>query len=94
MEKTKLFEYHCYEGHDSQDAELWYHSHQKVSVGECENPEEAKFSLQERQENGCPLAFKVTFSNGFKSTAMEDELLDSKKEFYRPDPPSCKGNPR
>jgi hypothetical protein len=29
--KTYWFEYHCQDGHDSADAKLWCHSHQKAS---------------------------------------------------------------
>ena len=34
-----FFEYRCWESHESCDAKLWYHSHQKVTVLKCNNPE-------------------------------------------------------
>ena len=80
------YEYHCYEGHDSSDAELWYHSHQKVNVlslveqGFGDTPEE-------RGNNGQPAVYNVRFSDGFTGDAFEDEILDSPSEFTRPDPP-------
>lgn len=84
---VRWFEYHCLESPTSADAKLWYRSHQKVTVGACENSEYGDLSQDERYEAGCLLAYKVTFSDGFTGTAMEDELLESRKEFYRPDPP-------
>jgi hypothetical protein len=82
------YEYHCYEGHDSCDANLWYHSHQKVIVGECTNADKfGELTLQERQEDGTPLVYNVTFADGLKGQAFEDELLKSKSFFIRPDPP-------
>lgn len=87
---VRWFEYHCLESHDSADAKLWYRSHQQVTVGVCENPEYGDLSQDERYEAGCPLAYGVKFSDGFTYTAMENELLLSQDEFYRPDPPKEK----
>lgn len=88
--ETKLFEYHCYEGHDSQDAQLWYRSHQKVVVGECQNSEYLEMTLKEREEAAMPLVYAITFSDGFTGHAWEDELLDSKSEYYCDDPPPAR----
>ena len=85
------FEYHCYEGHDSCDAKMWYHSHQKVEVlrlvhkGEGETP-------KKRGYNGDPAVYKVRFSDGFEYDAFEDELTRSQKAFFRPDPPRKQSN--
>lgn len=84
----KLFEYHCWESHDSQDAQLWYRSHQQVTVGEfVGEPMALKMSFEERVEAALPLVHKITFADGFKSCACEDELLDNESEYDRPDPP-------
>jgi hypothetical protein len=77
--KEFWFEYHCNESHSSCDAELWYHSHKKVKVLERgdddhdEHPEEPKI-------------YKVRFEDGWEYHVFEDELMDTPKEFYRPDP--------
>jgi hypothetical protein len=82
------FEYHCWEDHNSADAELWYHSHQQATVGECENAEEfGHMTQEERIEAACPLAYKIKFADGFTHTGIEDELVDSREEFYCSDPP-------
>lgn len=81
---VRWFEYHCLESPASSDAKLWYRSHQRVTVGFCENPEYGEFSQQERYEEGIPLAYQVTFSDGFIGTAMEDELLNSKASSIAP----------
>jgi hypothetical protein len=81
-----LFEYHCYEGHDSCDANLWYHSHQIATVLEREEDGVGK-DERERGENGLPACYRVRFSDGLEHTAMEDELMTSKKEFIRSNPP-------
>jgi hypothetical protein len=80
----RWFEYHCYEGEDSADAELWHHTHQRVSVlkikerGGGETPDE-------RAENGWPRTYLIRFSDGFAATAFEDELVTDKTEYFRPD---------
>jgi hypothetical protein len=86
----RWFEYHCWESESSSDAELWHHSHQRVTVGTCTNPEYGRHTQEERYEDGCPLAYRVVFKNGYKAEAMEDELLTSRKDFERPDPPKRK----
>lgn len=86
------FEYHCYEGHDSADAELWYHSHQRVTVeapaesdGWADDPELSTFDR--RQDAGAPRAYRIRFTDGRVFTAVEDELFTLPQFFYRPDPP-------
>lgn len=81
------FEYHCLEAHHSQDAQLWYRSHQRVKVVKMEEPGIGKDEDTRIEVEGCPAAFKVKFADGFTGTAMEDELLDSRDHFTRPDPP-------
>ena len=80
------FEYHCYEGHDSADANLWYHSHQPVTVLSMEERGSGR-DEKERGENGHPAAYKVRFQDGLIGAVVEDELCLSKDEFFRPDPP-------
>lgn len=82
------FEYHCNESHDSADAELWYHSHQKcviLGLAECDGHDIQ--SESERFESGCLLVYVVQFEDGKKFHACEDELMTNKKNFCRPDPP-------
>jgi hypothetical protein len=86
--ETLFFEYHCFESDASQDAELWYRSHQKVEVlGFADNDGWDIKTLEERCECGCPIVYKIRFQDGFEGDAFEDELLDSEDEYYRPDPP-------
>ncbi len=78
--KEFWFEYHCLESMESSDAELWLRSHQKVIVierGDDDNDE-------------CPdepRVYTVKFADGFTYIAFDDELMESKEDFYRPDPP-------
>ncbi len=81
------FEYHCLESKDSQDAELWYHSHQKVKILSIADNDGMNLTEKERQEYGQPIGYQAIFEDGFKSTVMEDELFNNKEGFYRPDPP-------
>lgn len=80
------FEYHCLESHKSCDSEIWYRSHQQVIVIKIM---ELGFGLTktERLKNGEPRVYKVKFDDGFEYDVFEDELMNSKDEFYRPDPP-------
>jgi hypothetical protein len=41
---------------------------------------------KEMAEEGCPRVYKVRFEDGFEYDVFEDELMDSPKDFYRPDP--------
>lgn len=82
------FEYHCEESHESGDAELWYRSHQLVTViGFAPNDGWDIQSLNERCECGCSIMYKIQFSDGWTGEAFEDELLDSEEEYDSPDPP-------
>lgn len=67
-----LFEYHCYEGEDSNDAELWHHTHQSVTVLNV---------IEEADE----LMYHVRFDDGFEADVFDDELVDSPEKYYRPD---------
>jgi hypothetical protein len=90
-----FFEYHCWESHASADAELWYRSHQRVKVlGLAPNdgyyPKDKVLpihSFADRCEAGCPICYKVKFTDGHIGDVFEDELLDSPKEYQRPNPP-------
>jgi len=83
-----FFEYHCWESHDSQDAQLWYRSHQRVTVLECVNADWfGGMSFFARCEAATPLVYRIRFADGFENEAFEDELLDSEEEYQRPAPP-------
>ena len=86
------FEYHCTESPDSCDANLWYHSHQRVTVVGREQADGWHkgwdgSTMRERGEAGAPRAYRVRFRDGLEHTAGEDELMTSRRGFYRPDPP-------
>ena len=84
--KQYWFEYHCYEGHDSADAKLWYHSHQKATVlKRLENG--IGNTQQDRAEDGAPAVYQLQFEDGAIGAAFEDEVLDSPSQFERPAPP-------
>jgi hypothetical protein len=81
------FEYHCWESDESADAPLWRHSHQRVTViAELESDGQG-LTAEERAEAGVPLAFRARWADGFEWCVLDDELLESPSEFYRPDPP-------
>ena len=88
------FEYHCYEGHDSSDAQAWYHSHRPVTVlsrardDEYDNGAE-NMSFTQRAENGVPATYQVRHKDGYEHTAFEDELMTHTKFHVRPDPPKA-----
>lgn len=87
--KRYWFEYHCNESHDSADAELWYHSHQKCTVlgmEDCDGKDIV--SEDERYESGCVIVYRVRFDDGKEFSACEDELMTNKKNFCRPNPPN------
>lgn len=73
------FEYHCYQGHDSSDAQLWYRSHQPVTVLGLDPKGEYVEGLwgthEERADGGMPATYRVRFEDGHEGTAFEDELL-------------------
>ena len=72
----RWFEYHCYEGEDSADAELWHHTHQQVKILHKE-PNIDEF------ETG--RIYQVRFQDGFESVVFNDELMGNLSEYYRPD---------
>ena len=81
------FEYHCWESPESSDAEVWYHSHQRVTVLRIVNEPVLFDTFAERADAGCQVVYKARFDDGLEWDVFEDELLDSKNEFERPDPP-------
>jgi len=83
--KEFWFEYHCFESDESCDSEIWYRSHQKVKV--LSVSEWSFDELKVRIEDGQPRVYSVKFNDGFIADVLEDELMESKDEFYRPDPP-------
>lgn len=89
------FEYHCWESHDSKDAKLWYHSHQQCEVlGMIPNAGvDCDIRSQiERFEIGHQIVYRCRFDDGFEWDVFEDELLDDKSDFERPDPPNKEPN--
>jgi hypothetical protein len=87
--KTYWFEYHCLESEESCDAKLWHHSHKKAKVLSLEELGYGK-TIKKRGEEGQPAVFKVEFADGLKYDVYEDELMTSKKSFFRPSPPKIK----
>jgi hypothetical protein len=84
------YEYHCLECHTSQDAELWYHSHQQVIINRLVEPGVGDTKYERLVEYGVPAIYNVTFNDGYTYDVFEDEILDSPDEYTRPDPPSSK----
>lgn len=80
------FEYHCFESPESGDAPVWFRSHNKVTVLKLVEPGFGK-TQNDRAYNGESAIYSVRFPDGLEWDAFEDELLDSKKDFFRPDPP-------
>lgn len=75
----RYFEYHCYEGEDSGDAELWRHTHQQVEVlNKIPDCDESRM-------------YSVRFNDGFEYDVFDDELMKTPKEYFRPDYISSKG---
>jgi hypothetical protein len=72
----RIFEYHCYEGEDSNDAELWHHTHQQVTI-----------LYKHTNIDGVYVGnmYRIHFADGFEADIFYDELLKSKDEFERPD---------
>ena len=69
------FEYHCYEGEDSGDVELWHHTHQRVGI---------LYEIMDVEREVCRM-YQVRFSDGLEYSVFEDELVSSPSEFHRPD---------
>jgi hypothetical protein len=84
--KEFWFEYHCFESPKSCDAELWYRTHNKVLVLSIVEHGCLDTKL-ERLLEGCPRVYRVVFEDGFEYVVFEDELMESKEEFERPDAP-------
>jgi len=79
--KELWFEYHCWESPESCDAELWYRSHQKVTVLNRGIDDNDEYSEE-------PKVYDVIFKDGFKGTVFADELMNQPQKFYRPNPPN------
>jgi len=87
------FEYHCWEDKDSQDYPLWLHSHRKVKIlGIAPNDGMDIPKLKERINGGTPINYRIKFADGLVAEAAEDEILDSRKQFSRPNPPKQEAN--
>lgn len=71
----RLFEYHCYEGEDSSDAELWHHTHQQVIVLN-------KLTNIDGFDVG--KMYRVRFGDGLEYDVSDDELMQSPNDYYRP----------
>lgn len=87
--KNYWFEYHCWESHESADAKVWYHSHQKCLVLKMVE-EGCGHTFRQRADNGQQALFRVRFNDGVEWDVFEDELDTSKSFFERPDPPKEK----
>lgn len=86
--EVAYFEYHCYMGHDSADAELWYRTHQPVQVVKMTDRGYGR-TYADRAENGAPRMYRIKFLDGLVSDAFEDELYTSTRFWTRDfDPPS------
>lgn len=86
--ETAYFEYQCFESEESCDAELWYHSHQPVTViREEEEHDGHGLTLDERIEAAQLKVYRVRFKDGFEYTVLEDELFTDPKHWEREDPP-------
>lgn len=91
---TRFFEYHCNESHDSADAQLWYRSHQQVTVLNCDNADQCGLpKLCDREDAAEPLVYKIQFSDGYVGAAFEDELLTAGTDYCRPAPPPARAKP-
>lgn len=88
-ETELFFEYHCEESHDSTHAQLWYRSHQKITVLRCTNADiYGDLSFKDRCELGHQLFYTVRFADGYEEDVFEDELMESESSYQRPNPPS------
>jgi hypothetical protein len=88
--EESFFEYHCWQSHDSEDAELWYRSHQPVTVVEkAFDPTEVEdkfklekgLSVKERLEAGRPKQYRIRFEDGYEDIAWEDELMTDPRYY-------------
>lgn len=89
--ETVWFEYHCDESDNSADTALRDRSHQQVKILKLDRTSDGwttgLATRDDRCAEGCPIAYEVVFKDGFKGTAVEDELSYSQDEWVRPDPP-------
>jgi hypothetical protein len=72
--ETAYYEYHCNRSHDSEDAPLWYRSHQPVEVVAIADRGYGR-TLDQRLNNSQPHTYEVLFPDGFVGHAFEDELF-------------------
>lgn len=84
--ESAFFEYHCLQSHDSADAQAWYRSHQPVEVVAFPDSDGLKMlrsgaDREERLNDGCPLIYRVRFSDGHEHDVFEDELMSSRELF-------------
>lgn len=77
---TAYYEYHCNPSHDSEDAPLWYRSHQKVMVLGLDHAGPGK-TMNDRLSAGEPSTYRVRFADGFEGAAYEDELFTTEADF-------------
>lgn len=81
------FEYHCWESPDSGDAEIWYRSHQQVTIlHEGDHDGWSGSSFIQRGHAGTPKTYRVRWLDGYEDDVFEDELLTDAAAFARPDP--------
>lgn len=85
------FEYHCWESPESNDAPVWYRSHQQVTVLERQVNDGEGLSWADRMDAGAPYTYLVRFDDGLVWTAFEDELDTTPDNWCRPDPPEKPG---
>ena len=78
--EVAYFEYHCYMGHDSSDAEAWYRSQQPVTILSVTALGVGK-TARARLNNGEPRVYKVRWQDGFEYDVMEDELYVDRSHF-------------
>ncbi len=71
----RYFEYHCYEGEDSSDTELWHHTHQQVII------------LNKITDTDIEVGrmYRVRFPDGLEYDVFNNELVKSPSDYYRPD---------
>ena len=74
----RWFEYHCWEDEQSSDANLWHHTHQKVTVLR-------KLPDSESIGNGETIKmYRIKFLDNFEADVFGDELVKSPQDFERP----------
>ena len=69
----RLFEYHCYEGEDSADAELWHHTHQSIEV--------LARTQHGHHDGPTPTMYRIRFADGYECEVWDDELVLSPGQF-------------